>query len=153
MKQLPIAKQYWSILSPFGTKIKQACTATLQGEQLSALQATKCLASLSILDQSNVDSLLKTLIQLRGKAFQRTLSDDIDLPVKAKILNSLKVLVETLELIYKCFICSESGSDSGLLIEELAVLTSDKTLPTISLMDCQDVPYIRELPDIIAKYK
>lgn len=154
MKSFPVAKQLWLMLSPFFHTIKQSCLATLEREDLTAETASKCLASILILENCSMNKLLTTLIQLRSKAFKQTLAEDSThhQRVQSKILTSLKVLIDTLNLIYNCFI-DTNGEGNGLVMAELKTLTAADAQPTIALINIDDAAFIRTLPDIISKYK
>lgn len=147
MRLFPVAKQLWTTLSPFYHTIRRACLLTLEREEIDAQTAVKCLASLVLLENCTMDKLLGTLIQLRGKAFQRALAaDEHDRRVQEKILGSLKVLIDTLDLIHKCFVV-------GLVQEELGQLTDENAKATIELLDIEDMIIVQRLPDIIRKYR
>lgn len=152
MRSFPVARQLWSMLSPFFHTIKQSCLATLEREDLTAETASKCLASILILENCPMSKLLTTLIQLRSKAFKQTLAEESHERVQTKIITSLNVLIDTLNLIYKCFIDSD-GQGTGLVMTELQTLTSADAQPTISLINIDDTAFLRTLPDIIVKYK
>lgn len=101
-----------------------------------------------------MDRLLQLLIQQRMRAFRRTLpaavtSDEPQQRVQTKILASLRVLVDTLSLVYACFI----GGGGGMVASQLAALSDPSAAPTISLVKVDDAILMRALPDIIAKYK
>lgn len=154
MRSFPVAKQLWSMLSPFFFTIKQSCAAVLEREELDGATAAQCLASILILENGSMDKLLGLLIQQRGKAFKQALADDATEKherVQGKILKSLRVLIDTLDLIFQCFI--DGGGGNGLVMKELVTLTSENSQPTVSLIETEDAMIIKALPDIISKFK
>lgn len=147
MRSFPVAKQLWTTLSPFYHTIRQACLSTLERQELSAATAVKCLASLVLLENCTMDKLLATLIQLRTKAFRAALAvDEHGRRVQEKILDSLTVLIDTLDLIHRCFV-------DGLVQQQLGELTADEAHATIELLDIDDKVFVHRLPDIIRKYR
>lgn len=151
MTKFPVAKKQWELLAPFFFTIKQQCLQTLERENLTSETASKCLASLLLLENCQLEKLLSTFLQTRSKTFQSTLcGDDYDL-VKEKLLKSIKILISTVKIINECFIGSEKNE--GLLALELKKISGENSRPTISLIENQRSSIYQTLPDIIAKYK
>lgn len=152
MKRFPVAKKQWDLLAPFFYTIKQQCLQTLERENLTSEVASKCLASLLLLENCQLEKLLTTFVQTRTKTFTKIIdNDDYGAAVKEKLLKSLKILISTVSIIHECFI-GESGKD-GLLIQELKKISDDKSRPTLSLLQQENSFIFQTLPDIIAKYK
>jgi conserved oligomeric Golgi complex subunit 1 len=107
MKKFPVVKKQWAfILSPFYFTIKNSCVATMEREEITADVATSCLASLMLLENCDIDKLLTMFIQMRCKAYVNILCDN-NLKyekVKDKLLASVKVLIQTVELLHEVFI-------------------------------------------------
>jgi conserved oligomeric Golgi complex subunit 1 len=152
MKKFPVAKKQWDLLAPFFYTIKQQCLQTLERENLTSEVASKCLASLLLLENCQLEKLLTTFVQTRSKTFTRIIeSEDYGGVVKEKLLNSLKILMSTVTIIHDCFIGSEGKE--GLLTQELKNISAENSQPTLFLLENQSSAIFQTLPDIIAKYK
>ncbi|XP_055614127.1 conserved oligomeric Golgi complex subunit 1-like [Uranotaenia lowii] len=149
MNKFPVAKKQWAVLSQFFFTIKQNCANCLEREDLSPDVAAKCLASLLLLENCQLDHILSTFVQMRLKAFSRVVQEVSQYEkVKDKILTSLKLLMNTVELIHMCFI----GSDA-LLLEELSLITNESSPPTIAYFKSEDPKIIQILPGIIRNFR
>lgn len=104
MRKFPMGKIQWDLLAPFFFTIKQSCLQTLEREELTADTAAKCLASLLLLENCELEKLLTTFINTRLKTFLNILSSEKYIMVKEKLLASFNVLLNTLQLLYECFI-------------------------------------------------
>lgn len=151
MKRFPVAKKQWDLLAPFFYTIKQQCLQTLERENLTSDVASKCLASLLLLENCQLEKLLTTFVQTRLKTFMTIIESDDYGVVKEKLLKSLKVLMSTVSIIHDCFI-GMKGKD-GLLIQELKQISAESSKPTLSLLNHERSLIFESLPDIIAKYK
>lgn len=155
MKSFPVADKLWTILSSFFKTLKQSCLSTLQRESLTPDVAAKCLASIYLLISYPPERLLPAIVQHRSKAFKEILSEDTSnqhLRVKDRILTSVRLLIDTIDLIYKCFVDAGDSSGRGLLMSELLNLKRDDAKPTISLIPNENPMMIALLPDIISKF-
>lgn len=152
MKKFPVAKKQWDLLAPFFYTIKQQCLQTLEREELTSEVASKCLASLLLLENCQLEKLLTTFVQTRSKTFMRIIeNDDYANVVKQKLLKSVKVLSDTVSIIHDCFI-GTTGQD-GLLNQELQKISTENSKPTLSLLEHESSAIFQTLPDIIAKYR
>lgn len=151
MRKFPVAKKQWDLLAPFFYTIKQQCMTTLERENLTSETAAKCLASLMLLENCQLEKLLTTFVQTRLKTFTKIIENDDYGLVKEKLLQSLKILMSTVTIIHDCFI-GEVSKD-GLLIQELKKISAENSDPTLKLLDQVNTPIFQTLPDIIAKYK
>ncbi len=154
MKSFPVAKRLWSMLNPFFHTIKHECIATLERETLTAATASKCLASLILLENCPLDKLFQTFTQLRSRAFRKTLAENLERTdrVKEKIIKSLIVLNGTITQIFECFVDAE-GTGNGLLMDELQRAMSKDSLPTLSLIKEESSLLNGTLPDVIKNFK
>ncbi|KAL1400270.1 hypothetical protein pipiens_002086 [Culex pipiens pipiens] len=149
MAKFPVAKKQWAVLSQFFFTIKQNCSSCLEREDLLPEVAAKCLASLVLLESCQLDHILSVFVQMRLKAFAGVLAEGSrHEKVKDKILASLKLLMNTVELIHTCFV----GVD-GLLMRELNFITGENAQPTIGLIKSEDPKIIQTLPDIISRFR
>lgn len=151
IKRFPVAKKQWDLLAPFFYTIKQQCLQTLERENLSSEIASKCLASLLLLENCQLEKLLSTFVQTRSKTFTRIIESDDYGVVKEKLLKSLKILMNTVTIIHDCFIGSDGKE--GLLTQELKKISAENSQPTLSLLENQSSAIFQTLPDIISKYK
>lgn len=151
MKRFPVAKKQWDLLAPFFYTIKQQCLQTLERENLTSDVASKCLASLLLLENCQLDKLLTTFVQTRLKTFTAIIESDSYGVVKEKLLKSMKVLISTVSIIHDCFI--GANDKDGLLIQELEKISSENSKPTLTLLNNERSLIFETLPDIIAKYK
>lgn len=151
MKKYQVAKKQWDLLSPFYFTIKQQCLQTLERENLTSQVAAKCLASLLLLENCQLEKLLSTFIQTRSKTFQNIIQNEDYGVVKDKLLNSVKILIHTVTIIHDCFIGLDNKD--GLLMEQLKLISSESSAPTLALLNTENSPIFKTLPDIIAKYK
>lgn len=156
MKSFPVAAKLWTILSSFYMTIKQACLAALERQHLTTEVAAKCLASIMLLENCQLEKLLTTFIKLRTKAFKQTLLDTSTVPhqrVKQKLLTSVHILIDTIVLLYKCLIDNGKGAN-GQLMDELNRLSATDAQQTIALMNAVDGTLMNYmLPEIISKFK
>lgn len=154
--RFPLVKNQWALLQQFFGIIKDRCNSRLETEDLLPEVASKCLASLILLESTGVEALLQNLLNSRLKAFCDVLNDDSGKfsVVRDKLLASLTVLNNTVLLIHKCFIDDQQGSRKGLLAVELNRLSSDTAPYTIShVISMANSKAVQFLPDIIAKYR
>ncbi|XP_059611184.1 conserved oligomeric Golgi complex subunit 1 [Phlebotomus argentipes] len=150
VRHFPVATRQWTALKPFLEIIRDHCFATLGRESLPAGVASKCLASLLLLESSNVDALLAVFIELRIKSFLNILAEDQETEkprkVKDKILTSLQLLNESCEVMFECFV-----SKDGLLMREIRDLVEKEA--TISLIKFDNPEVLKALPGIITEFK
>ena len=151
MKRFPVAKKQWDLLAPFFYTIKQQCLLTLERENLTPEVASKCLASLLLLENCQLEKLLTTFVQTRSKTFTKIIEGEDNGVVKEKLLKSLKILMSTVTIIHECFIGSDGKE--GLLTQELKKISGENSQPTLDLLENQNSAIFQTLPDIIAKYK
>lgn len=157
MKKFSVAKRQWNILNQFFFTIKHKCLDTLERPDLAPEIAAKCLASLLLLENCQMDKLLALFTQLRATAFRKLIKPAAtethrgSQQIKEKILSGLKLLNETVVLFSKCFI--DSADESSFLVKELEEITGSKSVPTISYLDMDDSVITATLPTMITKFK
>lgn len=103
MRKLPIAKKQWEILKPFQKTIKQQVLFALERENLTIDILVDCLIALLLLDRTTLENAFKCFLKLRTSTVLHCLSNDNNGRAKDRILTSLKVLNDSLELIQQCF--------------------------------------------------
>lgn len=148
--KFPVAKKQWDLLAPFFFTIKQRCLQALERESLTPCAASTCLASLMLLENGQLKSLLTTFVQTRSKTFRNIVENDDYGLVKEKLLKSMKVLIETVSIIHNCFV---GDGKEGLLIRELRSINEEGSQPTTALMSREGSSIFQTLPEIIAKYR
>lgn len=165
MRRFPVAKRQWNHLNQFFFMIKQLCLEQLEKPELTTETAVKCLTSLVLLENCQLDKLLAMFIQLRARAFRRMLSnvDDNDdnsrsikphQTAKRRILDSLQLLNETVLQLFKCFIdTGTSDLNKCLLVRELEAITGPNADPIINMIKLDDSLINATLPSLISKFK
>lgn len=103
MQKLPVAKKQWEIIKPFHMTIKHQVMAALERENLGPELTVDCILSLLQLERDTLESALKTFLNLRCTAFQNCLKSENG-RVKDRILSSLRVLNDSLDIVAKCFL-------------------------------------------------
>ncbi|XP_061400122.1 conserved oligomeric Golgi complex subunit 1 [Musca vetustissima] len=146
MQKLPVAKKQWEILKPFHMTIKQQIMVALERENLAPELTADCLLALLQLDRCSLESALKVFLNLRSSAFLNCLTSEGG-RVKERILVSLRVLNESVDMVSKCFM------ENGLLFKKLHEHSDPSAPPTIARMDSDDVQFAYLLPDIITNFK
>lgn len=164
MRKFPVAKRQWNHLNQFFFMIKQMCLEQMERPELSTETAVKCLTSLVLLENCQLDKLLTMFIQLRARAFHRMLTTNVDQSgatkvhqsAKTRILDSLRLLNETVLQLFKCFIdtCdSETSSNKCLLVRELESIAGPNACPVIDLLGLDESLMNETLPSLISKFK
>ncbi|XP_037893644.1 conserved oligomeric Golgi complex subunit 1 [Glossina fuscipes] len=147
MRKLPIAKKQWEILKPFQKTIKQQVLFALERETLTIDVLVDCLIALLLLDHTTLENAFKCFLKLRTSTVLHCLSNDNNGRAKDRILTTLKVLNDSLELIHQCFF------ENGAIFVKLNEYTNVNALPTINRVNCLDVHFDNALPDIILNFK
>lgn len=162
MRKFPVAKRHWNHLNQFFFIIKQMCMEQLEMPELTTETAVKCLTSLVLLENCQMDKLLTMFIQLRVRAFRKILSTDSDTfelahhSAKKRILNGLELLNKTILQLFKCFIdVSDDESDANglkkcLLVRELELISAK---PILSMIHLEESLMNDALPPVISKFK
>lgn len=165
VKRFPTARQQWNNLNQFYLTIKQLCLEQLEQPEIAPNVAMKCLASLMLLESCQMDKILLLFIQLRSKAFVQALNENDGrhrtqkLPtIKEKLIASLRILVDTVSLLYKCFVDTENdqvgdGVENCCLVRELKRITWGEAKPTISLIKNDDSLLKQFLPTLVSKFR
>lgn len=151
-KTFPIAKRQWEHLNQFFFMIKRMCLKQLGRSDLSTDLVVKCLTSLALLDNCQIEKLLTLFFQLRTHAFQELLNTNDD-SFKMRILNSLRLLNETISQVYKCFVDTTGQSAKCLLIEELEMIGGIEAKPVIAMIPLDESNLYKSLPTMISNFK
>ncbi|XP_035783264.1 conserved oligomeric Golgi complex subunit 1-like isoform X1 [Anopheles albimanus] len=159
-RKFPVAAKQWQVLSQFFYTIQQACLESLGREELSVSVASKSLASWLLLEACPVERVLAVFTERRSKAFLALLEEhgpEVERygKVKDKLLASLRVLIGTVRLFYKCFLDDEiaEGTVCGGFQRELLQITDDQAVPTIELIRSEDPMILQMVPEVISKFR
>lgn len=166
MRKFPVAKRQWNHLNQFFFMIKQMCLDELERPELTTDTAVKCLTSLVLLENCQLDKLLAMFIQLRARAFRRmltTVNEDNSRgekphqSAKNRIIDSLQLLNETVLQVFKCFIdssgCETGTDDKCLLARELELITGPSAKPVIQMIQMNESLMNDTLPSLISNFK
>lgn len=167
MRKFPVAKRQWNHLNQFFFMIKDMCLQQLERPELTTETAVKCLASLLLLENCQLDKLLTMFIQLRSRAFRRMLTThndnkSITKTAKERIISSLQLLNETILQLFKCFIdvpSDHGGNQSAtmhgkcLLASELELISGPNSKPLLDMINLDQSLLIDALPAVISKFK
>lgn len=167
MRKFSVAKRQWNHLNQFFFMIKQMCLEQLEWPELSTETAVKCLTSLVLLENCQLDKLLAMFIQLRARAFRRmltTINDEHNnsgkphQTAKNRIIDSLQLLNETILQVFRCFIDNNDSGESGtgnkcLLARELELITGPNAKPVINIINLDESLMNDTLPSLISKFK
>lgn len=104
LQKLPVARKQWEMIKPFYSTIRIQILTVLQRPEVSVETTVDCILALLQLDRCSLEKAFITFLQLRTTAFQNSLSQEKGERVKKRIIGSLKILYDTLELILHCFL-------------------------------------------------
>lgn len=166
MRKFPVAKRQWNHLNQFFFMIKQMCLAQLEKPELTTETAVKCLTSLVLLENCQLEKLLTMFIQLRAHAFRRmltTINDEQSIKphqlAKNQIIDSLQLLNDTVFQVFKCFIDTSSSvgesldGNKCLLAKELELITGPNANPVLHMIHLDESLMNDTLPSLISKFK
>lgn len=105
LQKLPVARKQWEMLKPFYSTIRLQVLTVLQRPQLTTDITVDCLLALLQLERCTLEKALTTFLQLRCTAFQNSIIEEKSSePVNDRIIASLRILYDTLELVAHCFL-------------------------------------------------
>ncbi|XP_074110677.1 conserved oligomeric Golgi complex subunit 1 [Cotesia typhae] len=150
--KFPVVIKQWSSISNFRRIISEECNHTLKSIDLSPELAANCLTSLLLLEKTQSKVLLKKLIELRCKAVESIVLSNDNLSVKHKIKFAVKLLMDTVALIYKCFINSNQHQ-GGLITQYITAIEALEAVNMLVYCD-SDTELITDcLPDLTKEHK
>lgn len=121
--KFPVVRKVWDLISPFQSAIKTSCLQALEEKNINVEKTVNCIGSLILLESGEFTSSLDTFIQIREKAFLKTLTVENNEMVKEKLLDSVIELVNTTKIIYDTFVNYNGGE--GLLVQKFNTLNSE----------------------------
>lgn len=154
LRKFPVARRQCAHMNQFFFIIKQKCIEQLENPELEIESTEKCLTSLLLLENCQLDKLLTMFIQLRTRAFRLVFTTTVNdkRSAKERILLSLKMLDETLMLMFTCFVdTNEHGMTK--LMEEIERVAGANAKPTIDILRLENESICRSLSSLILKFK
>ncbi|XP_045500873.1 conserved oligomeric Golgi complex subunit 1 isoform X1 [Colias croceus] len=153
-----LVQQQWNSISNLSQTIIDMCGQRLQDLDISVEVACSCLIGLYLLDSRSMVELLNTLINLHSNNslkstlqfnLQKILEGDVKAQIKNKIVNGVKIVMKTIELIYSCFV----ENKGGVVIQKLEQLYRKDSVPLLDLVQFSDPYALKLLPSVISQYR
>ncbi|CAH4021526.1 unnamed protein product [Pieris brassicae] len=153
-----LAHQQWNSIGDLSETIIDMCGQRLQDVDISVEIACSCLLGLYLLDAKSMVDLLNTLINLHSNNSLKTtlqfdlhkiLEGDVKAQIKRKIVDGVKIVMKTVELIYACFV----EDNGGTVLERLKGLYKADSVPLLSLVQFTDINVLKMLPSAISNYR
>ncbi|CAL7937740.1 unnamed protein product [Xylocopa violacea] len=148
----PIVSKQWDVISQFKNIIFNECNNLLQSLDVQPESTANCLAALVLLDGTTFPDLLEKLISMRNRAIKSVVMDENDSSVKSKIKSCIKILIETISLIYSCFMNSEDKSE-GLVSQYLTKIQDQEAYSLLSHLDLNQELLKEFLPPVTKQHK
>ncbi|CAG9565917.1 unnamed protein product [Danaus chrysippus] len=152
-----LVQQQWNSISHLSNTIVEMCGQKLQDVDISTEVSCSCLVGLYLLDSQSMVELLNTLIDLHSNtSLKLTLQfdlaqilEDVKAQIKKKIINSVKIVMKTVVLVYACFVENQGGA----VLEKLKELYRPDSQPLIELIQFSDASALKLLPSAITNYR
>ncbi|CAH2264178.1 jg21718 [Pararge aegeria aegeria] len=153
-----IVQQQWYSVANLSQTIIDMCRQRLQDVDISVEIACSCLVGLYLLDPQPIVQLLNTLIDVHSNTSLKTtlqfdlaqiLEGDVKAQIKKKIVNGVKIVLKTVELVYACFV----ENDGGAVLGKLRDLYGPNSQPLLELVQFSDPSAIRLLPSAVTNYR
>ncbi|XP_034833206.1 conserved oligomeric Golgi complex subunit 1 isoform X1 [Maniola hyperantus] len=153
-----IVQQQWHSVANLSQTIVDMCRQKLQDVDISVEVACSCLVGLYLLDPQPIVQLLNTLIDVHSNTslkatlqfdLAQILEGDVKAQIKKKIVNGVKIVLKTVELVYACFVEKEGGA----VLEKLRDLYRTDSQPLLELVQFSDPSAIRLLPSAVTNYR
>ncbi|XP_043526866.1 conserved oligomeric Golgi complex subunit 1 isoform X1 [Frieseomelitta varia] len=148
----PIVSKQWDVISQFKTIIFNECNNVLQSLNVQSGSIANCLAALVLLNGTSSSDLLDKLISMRNHAVESIVRDENDNSVKKKIKSCIEVLIQTISLIYSCFINSD-GKSGGLVSQYLTKIQDQETYYLLSQLNLNQELLTEFLPLVTKQHK
>ncbi|XP_071866705.1 conserved oligomeric Golgi complex subunit 1 isoform X1 [Bombus fervidus] len=148
----PIVSKQWDVISQFKNIIFTECNNVLQSLNVESGSIANCLAALVLLNGSSFSDLLDKLISLRNHAVNSIVTDENDNSVKKKIKSCIEILIQTISLIYSCFINSD-GKSGGLVSQYLTKIQDQEAYSLLSQLDFNQELLKEFLPLVTKQHK
>lgn len=148
----PIVSKQWDVISQFKNIILNKCNNVLQSLDVQPGSIANCLAAFVLLNGTSFSDLLDKLISMRNQAIKSIVTDENDNSVKTKIKLCIKILIQTINLIYSCFINSE-GESGGLILQYLIKIQDQEAYSLLSQLDLNQELLQEFLPLVTKQHK
>ncbi|XP_047003358.1 conserved oligomeric Golgi complex subunit 1 isoform X1 [Schistocerca americana] len=151
----PVVERQWSTISDFLPTILKNCEEKIQKQDATNDEVAKSLCAFALLEGLSSQQLLTRFLELRTRALQRTFQSESYTSVKACVLDSVKLLVQTFSLLQACFVGTlEDGvMHEGLIYQILKSIVGQDAPPSISLIDLRDTIGFKLLPSVILEFR
>ncbi|XP_076630006.1 conserved oligomeric Golgi complex subunit 1 isoform X1 [Colletes latitarsis] len=151
-KKYQIVSKQWDIISQFKNIILNECYNMLQSLDVQSESVANCLAALVLLNGSSFSDLLEMLISMRNRAIKSVVTDENDSSVKNKIKLCIEILIQTVNLIYSCFIRTNDKS-GGLVLQYITKIQDQEAYSLLSQLDFNQELLQEFLPPVIKQHK
>ncbi|XP_043265758.1 conserved oligomeric Golgi complex subunit 1 isoform X1 [Colletes gigas] len=151
-KKYQIVSKQWDIISQFKNIILNECYNILQSLDVQSESIANCLAALVLLNGSSFSDLLEMLISMRNRAIKFVVTDENDSNVKNKIKLCIEILIQTVNLIYSCFIRTNDKS-GGLVLQYITKIQDHEAHSLLSQLDFNQELLQEFLPPVIKQHK
>ncbi|KOC62140.1 Conserved oligomeric Golgi complex subunit 1 [Habropoda laboriosa] len=148
----PIIFKQWDVISQFKTIIFNECNTVLQSLDVQPESVANCLAAFVLLDGTSFPDLLEKLISMRNHTIKSIITDENDYNVKSKIKSCIEILIQTINLIYSCFINTENKS-GGLVSQYLTKIQDQGAYSLLSQLDLNQELLMEFLPSVTKQHK
>ncbi|XP_047096649.1 conserved oligomeric Golgi complex subunit 1 [Schistocerca piceifrons] len=151
----PVVERQWSTISDFLPTILKNCEEKIKKQDATNDEVAKSLCAFALLEGLSSQQLLTRFLELRTRALQRTFQSESYTSVKACVLDSVKLLVQTFSLLQACFVGTlEDGvMHEGLIYQILKSIVGQDAPPSISLIDLRDTIGFKLLPSVILEFR
>ncbi|XP_072937856.1 conserved oligomeric Golgi complex subunit 1 isoform X2 [Epargyreus clarus] len=153
-----LVQQQWNSVAYINQTIISMCGQKLQDVDITVEVACSCLIGLYLLDSQTLVQLLNTLIGQHSNSslkstlqfdLAKILEGDVKAQIKRKIVNGVKIVLKTVELVYACFVENEGGA----VLEQLKNLYGKDSQPLAELVQFSDQKALKLLPSVISTYR
>ncbi|GAB1869175.1 Conserved oligomeric Golgi complex subunit 1 [Camponotus japonicus] len=151
-RKYPIVSKQWDVISQFKNIISNECNNRLQSLDVSTINAANCLASLVFLNESSFVDLLEKLISMRSRAIESIIKEESHDSVKNKLKLCMKILIQTVHLIYSCFIYADNAP-GGLVLQFITDIKDKEAYCLLSQLDLNQDLLEEFLPSVTKNHK
>nr|XP_012153451.1 PREDICTED: conserved oligomeric Golgi complex subunit 1 [Megachile rotundata] len=148
----PIVSKQWDVISQFKNYILNECNKVLQSLIVQPESIANSLAALVLLNGSTFSELLEKLISMRNHTIQSIVTDENDNSVKSKIKLCIEILIQTIDLVYSCFINTAEKS-GGLVLQYIKKVQDQETYSLLSQLNLDQELLKEFLPPVIKQHK
>ncbi|CAK9824352.1 Conserved oligomeric Golgi complex subunit 1 [Anthophora retusa] len=148
----PIIFKQWDVVCQFKDIVFNECNAVLQSLDVKPESIANCLAALALLNGTSFPDLLEMLISMRNQTIKSIVTDENDNNVKSKVKSCIEILIQTINLIYSCFINTENKSN-GLVSHYLIKIQNQEAYAILSQLDLNQELLEEFLPSVIKQHK